>query len=378
MRKQCITCIILSMSLLSGCALLPAEEEGRSVALVAEQEAPNYSVEAVEYRDLESTETLYATYGYVGNEDYYFGTSGVLSEVYVSQGDTVSEGQLLACLDTFEEAEEEVETYTAEIEALTEEMEDLETQIEFMQRRVDILYRYGELTEEEYESEMSDIDEQYGERLQEIEDKLYIYKLRLTRAEEEVENSAIYADKDGAVAYALTASGMSQQMMGTFIDQYGEEMGMEEMARLSQRVNSVTEETLVITLAEQAECAFVCETEYLDLFEIGDLTTITTGSTDVSVEVTYISTNSVVFTPVDESLVFSVGTIGRYTLVLESSEDVLSISSTSLHEAEDGYYVYYVDDDGLRQMKYVEVGVIGNVYAEITGGLEEGDIIIKR
>jgi hypothetical protein len=37
-----------------------------------------------------------------------------------------------------------------------------------------------------------------------------------------------------------------------------------------------------------------------------------------------------------------------------------------------------VDDAGLRQIKTVEVGVIGNVYAQITGGLSEGDLVIKR
>ncbi len=379
MKKRCdITCIFLSLAL-SGCALLPQEEEGRTIALVADQETPNYSVEAVEYRDLQNTETLYATYGYVGDENYYFGTSGVLSNVYVSQGDTVSKGQLLACLSTYEEAQTDVDTYTSEIESLTEEKEDLETQMEFAQRRIDILYRYGDLTAEEYEEQMSAVDEQYADRLKEIEDELYIDNLRLTEAEETVENSAIFAERDGAVAYALSVAAPSVDDMDIYVAQYGREIAQEQMEFMTNRVNSITEDTVAITLAEQAECAFVCETEYTDLFSVGDLTTIVTGgTTEISVEVTNIFDGTVVFTPVEDALLLELGLIGRYTLVIDSSEDVLSISRTSLHESDDGYYVYYVDDDGLRQMKYVEVGVIGNVYAEIVSGLEEGDVIITR
>ena len=42
------------------------------------------------------------------------------------------------------------------------------------------------------------------------------------------------------------------------------------------------------------------------------------------------------------------------------------------------YYVYVVDETGMRQVKWVEVGLIGNTTVEILNGLEEGEKVIRR
>lgn len=371
---HCLFCTLF----LSGCALLPVEEEGRSIALVPEQQAPDYAVEEVQYRDLQSTETLYATYGYMGNESYRFEVSGVLGNVYVSQGDMVEQGQILACLDTYEDAKADADEYTGEIERLSGEQERLRTQMEFKERYVDIKHRYGEMTDVEYAVEMRNIDREYGIALQEIEDELYIDRLLLEEAQKCAEEGVIVAERDGIVSDVLEKAEFSWESIRQFEAVYGAD-AWKEMERMQERVNAITPDTNIVSVADLGACAFACETEYTGHFQINDHVTITMGeNTEYSVVVTDIKEHTVYFqlTKPDQSI--SVGATGRYTLVFDGREHVLSILASSLHEMEGGYYVYYVDETGLRQMKTVEVGVIGNVYAEITGGLEEGDLVIKR
>lgn len=377
-RRKC-WCALMCMALLSGCALLPAEEEGRSIALVAEQQAPNYVVEEVQYRDLQNTEMLYATYTRLGNEDYYFGVSGVVEQIYVNEGDEVAQGQILACLNTYEAAKADADQYTAEIERLSVEQEQLQVEMDFKKRRIDIAYRYGELTEQEYEREMNDIAKKYDIPFQEMTDALYIDQLRLEAAKKIMEESAIFADRDGTVTYAMKKNSYSQDSVKAFIQQYGQEEAWEQMELMGNRSNTVASDTVIVSLADMEECAFVCETEYADRFHIGDSIKFSVGTrTGCPMVVTDAADGVVCFQPEQMDQIFEVGVVARATLVLDGSENVLSISTTSLHEMEDGYYVYCVDEAGLRQMRTVEVGVIGNAYTEITGGLEPGDLVIKR
>src|SRR5690606_26397535 len=66
----------------------------------------------------------------------------------------------------------------------------------------------------------------------------------------------------------------------------------------------------------------------------------------------------------------NVGDRGTINLILEQKEDVLTVSSRALRKANDFYYVYYVNEDGIRSMKEVTIGMMGNNSVEITSGLE--------
>jgi multidrug efflux pump subunit AcrA (membrane-fusion protein) len=371
--------VVLCAGLFSGCALLPAEEEGRSIALVAEQEAPQYSVEKVTYRDVQHTETLYATYNRMGNQDYFFETSGILGQVYVSQGDSVEKGQLLAVLNTYEDAKLAVDQYTAEIEQLGIQQEELQSEMEFQKRHAEILYRYGELTAVQYEEQLNEIARNYDLPLQEISDTLYIDQMRLEEARAQMEQGAIYAAGDGMVTYIRNVAKVSNDMYNSYMNMYGWQEAEQKLQLVSNRANTVTAEEKIVSVADLETCAFVCETAYAERFQVGDVVNLSIGSDSTYlVKVSEIGDGVVYFQLSDKTQSVDVGTVGRYTLVLEEQPEALSISVTSLHETDDGYYVYYVDDAGLRQIKTVEVGVIGNVYAQITGGLSEGDLVIKR
>ncbi len=369
---------LLYTLLLSGCGLIPTEDEGRSVALVEDTPLPAYQVEEVTYRNLQSYQILSATYGYVGSQDYYFNVSGVLSTVYVKEGDTVRPGQPLACLESYEEAEEDVEEYTARLWELSRKQEELQAQMGFLKREAEIRYRYGEISETEYQSRLAEIDEEFSGQLQELEDEIYIDELYLEQARASMEEGLILADREGIVSEVLEPVNISGQQLEVFMQTYGS--GALEQAELMQRrLNSVNPDTAVVTLSEAEGCAFVCTTEYTDHFQVGQDLVLTIGENrEIPVIVNEIQDHTMILQPVETDYFLDIGVSARYTLVLGGQEDVLSLASSAIHEGTDGYYVYFVDEDGRRIVRMVEIGMVGNIYTEITRGLEEGDLVVRR
>ena len=68
--------------------------------------------------------------------------------------------------------------------------------------------------------------------------------------------------------------------------------------------------------------------------------------------------------------------IGTLTLTLDTREDVLYVSADAISSAEGRSFVYYIDEQGMRRMQEVEVGLETGKLTEILSGLDEGDEII--
>ena len=62
-------------------------------------------------------------------------------------------------------------------------------------------------------------------------------------------------------------------------------------------------------------------------------------------------------------------------LVLEEAEDVLSVPRAALHNVNDRNFVYVLDD-GVKTIRFVEIGLLGNAGIEIISGLNYGDLVI--
>lgn len=67
---------------------------------------------------------------------------------------------------------------------------------------------------------------------------------------------------------------------------------------------------------------------------------------------------------------------GTITLTLGEVKDVLYIPSSAITTINDRKVVYYEDEKGIRNVKYIETGLEANRKTEVTSGLEEGDKII--
>lgn len=358
---------------LSGCALLPVEQEHKMV-LVDDQDTSDYIVEMVQYQDVVSSVVLYASYSQMGSKMFCFERSGVLGKVYVEPGDIVEKGQMLATLSDYDDVKADVDFYTSELVRLTAQKESLEYERTLALRRIEILQRYGQMTEAEYMQEMRTLTLEYDEALQELADTLEADTLRVEDMRRQLEERTIYSDRDGVVTQAVSYVASIQDMSWKMRDDSDL-----SMSSVEERMNRVTTDTVIVTVSDMDKSAFVCDTEYADKFSVGDYVTLQGGGTlTYDTVVTELQDGRIYLQPEIADLNLSVGTTARYTLVLEERKNVLAVSKNSVHETEDGYYVYYVDENGLRQMKEVSVGITGNVSIEITEGLEPGDLVIKQ
>ncbi|MBQ7774710.1 MAG: hypothetical protein IJ379_02225, partial [Lachnospiraceae bacterium] len=70
--------------------------------------------------------------------------------------------------------------------------------------------------------------------------------------------------------------------------------------------------------------------------------------------------------------------LGRITLVLEQKENALSLNDDAIHISGEEYYVYTLDENNVRRMQFVEIGLWGDGEVEILSGLSEGDRVILK
>ena len=74
----------------------------------------------------------------------------------------------------------------------------------------------------------------------------------------------------------------------------------------------------------------------------------------------------------------SVGTRGTIGITLGIAEQVPSIPRVSVYNADDFNYVYIINENGVREMRKVTIGMTGDNYVEVTGGINLYDSVIVR
>ena len=82
------------------------------------------------------------------------------------------------------------------------------------------------------------------------------------------------------------------------------------------------------------------------------------------------------FKPVNDEI-FESGLNGTIYMELEKKSNVLCIPNDALHEAEDGMFVYVLENE-LLNMRYVEIGLSGLEVTEIVSGLEQGEVVVLK
>jgi HlyD family secretion protein len=70
-----------------------------------------------------------------------------------------------------------------------------------------------------------------------------------------------------------------------------------------------------------------------------------------------------------------VGSAADVDVIGGKAENAILVPVEALHEISEGQYAVFVLENGKLQMKLVEVGLQDLVYAEITSGLQEGDVV---
>ena len=358
MRKCKWLALTAAALMLTSCSLLPVEMEQRSVPVIKSYTQPDYTLAYAQWGDVVLTENVSCKYMPVSVEMLAFPIGGeYFGGIYVQKGDMVTAGQLLAELDTqglderITRAEADIASQEMDIRHLTE------------RRDLDVQARRALLAADPNASGESadDLLADWNRRIRSAKDSLAVAQERLEELRASLAQRRLYAGIDGAVTYVRTVKEGSQSVEG------------EAFIRVADASNSV----------------FFGQTAHYDLLPEGTLVTLLVNREEVEASVVSAETlgladdepnskgqKTVYFRLVTPDGTLEAGDRATLTLLLAQSSDTLYIPARALHTVGDRKFVYRKDENGLKIMVDVEIGLVTNTYVEVLSGLEEGDNVI--
>ncbi|MBR1860509.1 MAG: biotin/lipoyl-binding protein [Lachnospiraceae bacterium] len=347
------------MLLYTGCSLYPEEEERYKIRLERSETEVAYELVEVTRGDVLLTKRLFAQYQEENGEELAFGLDGrAVEALYVDKGDVVKKGDLLAKLEC-----EDLEDEKAELEYTIKKNRLLKQQAEALlqfdiDRLDEILERY-EMSRGDYDTRVGELTKNTGEAIEDYDDAMEIAQIRLSEVKKKLEGCCLYAGMDGTISYVSVT--------------------------LTSGNNNYVAGNTVIRIVDTSHCLFVMEgeewKEYPDFFKEGAAVTLTNNAGEIyetTVQAPDEETGelSLELNELDDRL--TTGTRLFCIITVDESRDTLKLPPAAIHQAVDGYYVYVSDEGGLKSLRYVDVGLVGDDAVEIKSGLEEGDIVIRR
>ena len=340
--------------LLTGCSLLPAEETFPAAPVIRTYEAEEYKLASVLRGDLSQTKNISCSYMPAKQESLGFVLSGEIIEgIYVTSGEEVKAGQLLAELEQ-EDLAEQIDQLEYELQVLEVQRTYMMKNWEAEQQLLEVKY---DVERDEYTTHKAVVDAKYILKLEANQDSVHIKELRLKELKADMQQRKIYATMDGTVTYV----------------------------RSIQEKESSVEGRVMITISDMDTTAFAVKGDDAAYFEIGTEVIITKGDTQyeaVCVDASELGLTEeskekrAYFQLLQPDPTLESGNSGLINIVLDSRENVLYVNKKAIKTAGGKQFVYILNEEGLRESKDVTVGAeFGNV-VEILSGLKEGDSVI--
>ena len=335
--------ILIFPVLLTGCQLMPEEETFQDPPVIYSYEASEYSQETVVRGDLILSTMVNCKYMAAKQEQLGFALGGeYIDKIYVSEGDQVQKGQLLAEL---------------QYDNLKEEITAAEYECKLLKMKQKHILENQSLEQQQKGSDFA--AEDYEKQMQTVEDEIYLAELQLKKLKEDLRQRQIYAGMDGTVIQAKTVKDGTRSASGEN----------------------------VLTIADIDTNVFVVEGEDTQYFTPGMHMMVTCGRTTYEVDVvageelglTDWQQESAAYLRLSQpDPTLEDGKNGKVEVILEERRDVLYVPESAVKTADGKELVYTLDENGLRVMQNVETGLKTEDYVEIISGLEEGDAVILQ
>lgn len=355
---------VLAVYLSTSCGILPEERVyERAPTVVANTTSP-FEYTTVVRGDIEIRQTVRLEYAPTQEASLSFSIGGLLfKDIYVNQGSQVTEGQLLAELEAADidlvlsEANDEIDFLELELSQMIERqaLEEGRLLLELDQRQLDQTSR---------DEQLADLARQQEAARQALENSIYIKGLAREQMEMQSDERRIFAPFDATVAY---------------------------VREKNEGDRSQVDET-IIRLAVSESSMFVGRTNIPDHFEFGAEMMLTVGDDEMPAIVVNPSDYGIETEETDpeeenpdvpvylrlaaENIVLETRTRADISILLDASRDSLLLDTDALHDSEGRSFVYVESDDGLREVKFIEIGLQNSNWTEIRSGLEEGERVI--
>lgn len=351
--KRCLLFVMTICLLLGGCGVFPQEESYQSAPTIPPYEHEEWKFAYVHRGDMILTQSVICTYVPVQSETLSFSVSGLLyDEIFVSAGDSVEKGQLLAQLD--------VSAITQEIEKCRLQLEKLELQMEALEEnRVLELQRQALLMADE--AAIKQINDRYDLQKLALQDEKDIARMKLAECNARMEERQLRAQIDGTVTYVRNIKPGDRSQTGERVIVIEDSTSSIFQAETKYWSAVVPGQEYVITvLSEDYEAVAVSEAEL--------------GIPEAEKKENFPAT--VYFKLKDNTLRLEDGDRGMLELTIDTREDVLMIPETAVTKTNGKTIVYYQDENDLKVYKTVEIGLTADGMTEIVSGLAEGECVI--
>ena len=333
---------ILTLILLSGC--LPVEEEILPTPTLSIPEPEIFRTLPVDRGDVVLYRDMRAVLVPAREEILSFPMNGILfDKVHVRIGDFVSVGDILIELDR--------KAYIDELEQITRDLEMAQLRLKQLREMHNINLQRAEILG--YKLDMISYNRQHDNLTGQIE----VLKIRKENVKDELERRILRATMDGYVTM---------------------------VHRFNEWDRSVADLRMV-TIADVTETVFLVTGIGVEYLKPGD---------EVMISIRQESHYGIVIDPEKHNITanrsdneayilvhegyqygFTTTTSGMTRVIIETAKDVLHLPINTVYQFHDRAYVFIVED-GLRVLRNITTGLKGNTAIEVTGGLEQGELVI--
>lgn len=353
---------LLAAVTLGGCAEVVDDNE--NIVIVDQESTPiEYSLGVATIDDVVLSKNVSCVYKQLNGQEVSFDLSGkMISKVYVKEDDTVKKGQLLAELSsgTRESEIEQLEYQIARNKLLLKHALDNES-YDISSRWLTFMYQSGGSAQEEeaVKKNVESIQRNYRYTKEDCEDAIALDEQQLAKLKAEAKQSSVYASMDG------TVTKIKENLEGS----------------------TSTKDEIIMTIMDNSECLFAVEdAQYLPYFAEGQEVDMTvsygTAVGDYKLMPYQMQQweDTLLFTITEgnEEATIEPGSIGTMKVILDKKEQVLTLPTSAVHTADGEKYVYVVGENNMREVKWIETGLIGNDKVEVTAGLVEGEKVILK
>ena len=334
---------------LTGCFLLPAEPEVPELPLVTPYSGAEYITAQVTRGDLTLVQTVNCTFSATRQENLKFTTADKpYGTIFVTVGQEVTAGTLVAELDVGEIKEN--------LRKTEDEIARLELQVRTAEKALELALEQEALRK----SDNTTASDARAADLAYYRESLTIRQEKREELSEELENMRLYAGIDGIVTYVKTI----------------------REGETSSKVD------LIATITDTASSMFTGSTDAWKWLSPGTKVNVICGEEEypcVAVSAASLGLEEYEDARGNRTVYFKLlgpetpsgdNARGTVELLLDSRTDVLILPKRAVFTVGGQYYVYYEDENGLKNAKPVSCGLLTTWYIEVTDGLAEGDTVI--
>ena len=360
LRKKAVRLLVLLLILslsLTGCGILPKEEELPTAPILTEGQVDEYVLTPVFRSDIEVGSNIRCTYIPSEEERLSFSVGGeTISHVYVSMGDHVMPGDLLMELDV-SSFDDQIREQQNDLDNISLELYHLSSSwsLELEAAKLEDSWNaaHGTATDRE-----SSVNSQFGARQSLLYSEYEVASLRLEELEKQKAKRQIYASIEGNVTSL-----------------YGFEDGERSVKNRTVVVITNMEAALFEVYSGNRDLIRTGE-EYMLVCNEKTYPVIARAASEL--DVANVKEGRMYFQMEMPDPELSQGDTGIVRITTSEKHNVLCVVTSAIQDLGGQTVVYIIDDEGLRQVQPVKVGISNDKLTEILEGLSEGDSVILK